>query len=283
MSAKWEFSLTDFPPDELKAKAYVRLNLKNLLEGRGHTELLGLWKIWLYLENSSHTRTRKVRTDDPQKKAFALSWAVWHLFWQNRDAGHPLSREACFNRAAEMIEDVEGHELSTIYRRWKKDERVFCMPEVWAEAVSNYRLLDAMAPLRAISPVHHDTQPKNENEFSEFTKEIRLIKRLLKRLRQSPKVTQRELCRALTVRLPELTRALERLEFEHVISWNRPAKTISWAWWNPKDGREFVWLSRSSYPGFGPKLETGKAHRFSDYNSRAVEEWIRTGAAEHKS
>jgi len=280
MSAKWDFSLTDFPLDKQKARAYIQLNFRDLLEGRGHTELLALWKIWLYLENDSRScsRKRKTRADNRQKKAFALSWVTWRLFRQSRETGHHLSRENCFNKAVGLLEDLENHELSTIYRRRKKDERVFCMPEVWTEAI-NYRLVDLMDGLQKRSLVYYPYEPKNEADLAIFSNEIRLIQKILKRLRRTPKITQRNLCRALTIRLSELEPALSHLEGAHVISWDRQNKSISTDRWDPKDKRKFVWRLDSSWPRFGPRLQKGKVHKFSDYNRFAAEEWIRTGAA----
>jgi len=72
--------------------------------------------------------------------------------------------------------------------------------------------------------------------------------------------------------------ALEVMEFERFITWDRQNKTISTDRWDPKDKRKFVWLRDSAWPRLGPRLQKGKVHKFSDYNRFAVEEWIRIGA-----
>lgn len=270
--------MLDLPSDPALKKAFIQENYQGLMNDRGNSELRNLWYLMRDLGGFSINRKRGLRAGRREKEIFAISWLTIKIFWQDYKSIKNYKKwEPCFEQACDLL-DEPSHDLSSFYRRRKNDDRLFSMPEFWTKARRNYQLDDQFDRLKNLPPGQLEGMRSEEN-LAGLKKIDGLIPRIMKELRRSPKIKTWKLSRQLGIALPHLQPVLEIMEFEHFIKWDRQEKTISTDRWDPKDRRKFVWLHDSAWPRFGPQLQKGKVHNFSDYKRVAVEEWIRLGAA----
>ena len=211
-----------------------------------------------------------------------VHWLTHKIFIENyrgpRISEHK-SWENCFREAEDRLGENGNHAFSSFLKQRRELSRLLSMPEVLQQSLKAEEF-DLQVPSLPNLPLQYIMSAETDEEIASLKRENRLIKRVKAQLCKSSKLSQRGLCRKLGTNLSSLQAVLEILEWAHFIIWNRDSKTISIDAWNPQDDRLFLWREASSSPNLGPNLVKGQIHRCSEYNSRAIEEWIRTGAAE---
>jgi len=302
VSGRRDFSLTlcvEYSAGPDAKDSFLKENIYGLLRGKGKSELLRYYKyISLYERTPDGCLRGKRRFGKREKLSIACVWLADVIQFINPKK----SKQAAFQEACDEVQKYAGkyyknenleicYEPRVYYKRKKnlllgpwitrdlKMSENFDGELKYKLARKTYEKIKSLQPYFFEGIDYSRDYDAIEKEAGSLLEEDRLFNRVLRMLRKSQRMTQRELCRKLRVSIAALEPILVIMEFEHIILWNRAEKRIVTDGWNPEDKRKFVWLLDSSLPRFGPKLEKGKVFKFIDFNSSAVKEWIRTRAA----
>jgi hypothetical protein len=302
VSGKTDFSSTawgEYSAGPNEKDHFLLENIYGLLSGVGDSELLRYFNyIPVYKLMPDGRLVGKRRTGMREKLSIACFWLAEII----HTVDVSKSRELAYKEACEEVQKYAGKYYNNEALEISFEPRVFYkrkkntpqgpwiardpkMRENMEGALKSELADNAYKKIRSLHAFFHNGVEYSkdikaiEKDLRALIQEDRLFRRVMAVFKESKRMTQRAIYRKLRISKDVLKPILAIMEFLHIIVWNRDIKSVERAWWDPNDKRKFIWLLASSFPQFGPRLEKDKIHKYCDYNNRAVEEWIRTGAA----